>query len=54
MNQIGGTDHRLLFSCCFKGFFLSSPPELPYANVASAKLEIFLFLTLGLSIHPTS
>lgn len=45
--------HQLLFGSSFEGFLLSSPPELPHANVAGAKLEIFWFFGLGLgwSIH---
>lgn len=54
MDQTEKADHQLLFSCCFEGFLLSSPPEFPNANVAGAKLEIFLFLGLSLSVHQTS
>jgi len=54
VGRIEKTHHQLLLGGSFEDLLLSSPPELPDANVAGTKLEIVLFLGLDLLIHATS
>ena len=47
------THHRLLLCSGVEGFLLGSPPEFPHADIAGTKVEIVLFLGLGLPIVAT-
>ena len=48
------TDHQLLLRGGVEGFLLSSPPELPDANVAGTKVEIVLILKLPVHAMPAA